>query len=77
MFKLKKLPYEYDALAPIISENALKIHHQKHHQAYTDNFNIAISDNKILCDFSDNSVLNIFSKISKYPKSVENHGGGF
>ncbi len=77
MFKLKKLPYDYSALEPIISEDALKIHHQKHHQAYTDNFNIAISENKIKTDFSENSILEIFSNISKYTKAIENHGGGY
>jgi Fe-Mn family superoxide dismutase len=33
-FTLPKLPYDYDALAPYISEEQLKLHHDKHHQAY-------------------------------------------
>jgi Fe-Mn family superoxide dismutase len=33
-FTLPKLPYEYNALAPYISEEQLKLHHDKHHQAY-------------------------------------------
>lgn len=33
-FTLPKLPYEYNALAPYISEEQLKLHHSKHHQAY-------------------------------------------
>jgi len=34
MYKLPDLPYQYNELAPYISEEQLKIHHQKHHQAY-------------------------------------------
>jgi len=34
MFALPDLPYRYDSLAPIISERALHIHHDKHHGAY-------------------------------------------
>ncbi len=33
-FTLPKLPYEYNALAPYISEEQLKLHHDKHHQKY-------------------------------------------
>jgi superoxide dismutase, Fe-Mn family len=33
-FTLPKLPYDYKALAPYISEEQLKLHHDKHHQAY-------------------------------------------
>ena len=33
-FSLPKLPYEYTALAPYISEAQLRIHHEKHHNAY-------------------------------------------
>ena len=31
-FSLPKLPYDYGALAPHISEEQLKLHHDKHHQ---------------------------------------------
>jgi len=34
MYYLPELPYGYSELAPYISEEQLKIHHQKHHQAY-------------------------------------------
>jgi Fe-Mn family superoxide dismutase len=33
-FSLPKLPYDYKALAPYMSEEQLKLHHDKHHQAY-------------------------------------------
>jgi Fe-Mn family superoxide dismutase len=38
-YTLPKLPYDYAALAPYISEEQLKLHHQKHHQAYVNGAN--------------------------------------
>ncbi len=38
-FNLPKLPYDYNALAPYISEEQLKLHHDKHHQAYVNGAN--------------------------------------
>lgn len=34
LYSLPKLPYEYKALAPALSEEQLMLHHTKHHQAY-------------------------------------------
>jgi len=39
IYTLPELPYGYGALAPHISEEQLKIHHQKHHQAYVNGAN--------------------------------------
>lgn len=36
---LPELPYEYNDLEPYISEDQLKIHHEKHHQAYVNGAN--------------------------------------
>lgn len=33
-YELPKLPYGYGDLAPVLSEEQLTLHHQKHHQAY-------------------------------------------
>jgi Fe-Mn family superoxide dismutase len=38
-YVLPKLPYEYGALAPYTSEEQLRIHHSKHHQAYVNGAN--------------------------------------
>ncbi len=38
---LPELPYAYDALEPHISEETLKLHHDKHHKAYVDGLNEA------------------------------------
>jgi len=34
MYTLPELPYNYSELEPVISEEQLRIHHDKHHQAY-------------------------------------------
>ncbi|KAK3242911.1 Superoxide dismutase [Mn], mitochondrial [Cymbomonas tetramitiformis] len=39
---LPDLPYDYNALAPIISPEIMELHHKKHHAAYVTNFNIAM-----------------------------------
>ena len=33
-FTLPELPYGYDALQPVISAEIMRLHHDKHHQAY-------------------------------------------
>lgn len=38
---LPDLPYDYNALEPYISADIMKLHHQKHHNAYVTNLNIA------------------------------------
>ncbi|KAI6025521.1 manganese superoxide dismutase [Pisolithus marmoratus] len=38
---LPELPYAYNALEPHISEQIMKLHHTKHHQAYVNGLNAA------------------------------------
>ncbi len=38
-FTLPKLPYNYNALVPYMSEQQLTLHHDKHHQAYVSGAN--------------------------------------
>ncbi|MBD2090756.1 superoxide dismutase [Microcoleus sp. FACHB-1515] len=38
-YELAPLPYDYEALAPHISADTLKFHHDKHHAAYVTNYN--------------------------------------
>jgi Fe-Mn family superoxide dismutase len=39
MFILPKLPYDYDALEPVISSDTLQLHHDKHHRTYVEKTN--------------------------------------
>ena len=41
-FEVPDLPYDYDALEPHIDEATMKVHHDKHHQAYVDKANAAL-----------------------------------
>lgn len=41
-YTLPELPYGYGDLAPVISEEIMKLHHQKHHAAYVNNLNDAL-----------------------------------
>ena len=71
-FELKDLPYDYTALSPHISEETLRFHHDKHHQAYCDKFNAALSQLGI----ENNNIKEIFANISDKP-AIRNNGGGF
>ncbi len=39
MFKLPDLPYAHDALSPVISEDTMRFHHDKHHATYVKTLN--------------------------------------
>jgi len=41
-YELPSLPYNYDALEPIISSETLKYHHDKHHLGYVNGANAAL-----------------------------------
>lgn len=41
-YQLPLLSYDYNALEPYISQEMLKIHHDKHHKAYVDGLNNAV-----------------------------------
>ncbi len=41
-YTLPKLPYELDALEPVISKEIMDLHYNKHHAAYVNNLNAAL-----------------------------------
>jgi len=41
-YQLPELPYDFNALEPVISAEIMQLHYSKHHQAYVDNLNIAL-----------------------------------
>jgi len=76
MHELPKLPYEYNALEPHIDEQTMKIHHDKHHQAYIDKLNAAIKGTEL-----ENKEINeVLKDLNSVPEdirtAVRNHGGG-
>lgn len=42
MFTLPSLPYDYDALEPVIDVATMRLHHSAHHQGYVDKLNTAL-----------------------------------
>src|ERR1700722_5797749 len=76
-FTLPPLPYAYDALEPHIDALTMQIHHDKHHQAYVNNLNKAITG---LADWQDKSIEDILTHLNDVPEivrtAVRNNGGG-
>lgn len=75
-FEVPKLPYEYNALEPYIDETTMKIHHDKHHQAYVDKLNAAVAGKAE----ESKTVEELLIHLDQVPESirgaVRNHGGG-
>jgi superoxide dismutase, Fe-Mn family len=76
-FELPSLPYDYTALEPFIDEETMKLHHDKHHQAYVDKLNAALEDHP---ELQERSIEELLRNIDQIPdeirQSVKNHGGG-
>jgi Fe-Mn family superoxide dismutase len=76
-YTLPKLPYAYDALEPYIDEQTMKIHHDKHHQAYINNANALLkSEPKLLAMPVDELLANIKLVPEKIRQGVINNAGG-
>jgi Fe-Mn family superoxide dismutase len=77
-FELAPLPYAYDALEPTIDEETMHLHHDKHHQAYTDKLNAAIEKHPELAGKSAEELLLDLSAIPEDIRgAVRNNGGGY
>ena len=77
MFTLPKLPYAYDALEPYLDAQTLEIHHTKHHQAYIDKLNAALTAHP---DLENSPLEELLQNLAQIPETirgaVKNHGGG-
>jgi Fe-Mn family superoxide dismutase len=75
-YELPPLPYDYDALEPTIDEQTMRIHHDKHHQAYVDNLNKALEGT----EWADRPIHQVLALLDELPEdrraAVRNNGGG-
>jgi Fe-Mn family superoxide dismutase len=75
-FEVPPLPYDYDALEPHIDEATMRVHHDKHHQAYVDNANAALAGT----EWADLPVEEVVANLDALPEDkrtpVRNNAGG-
>ena len=75
-YKVPDLPYAYDALAPHIDEATMRVHHDKHHQAYVDKANAALSGT----EWEDVRPREMLTRLDELPDdlrdTVRNNAGG-
>jgi Fe-Mn family superoxide dismutase len=75
-YSVPDLPYDYAALEPHIDEQTMRIHHDKHHQAYVDKANAALEGT----EWDGKSVEEVLKNLDALPadkqNAVRNNGGG-
>ena len=74
-YSVPELPYDYNALEPHIDEQTMRVHHDKHHQAYVDKANAALEGTE-WADKDVNEVLQNLSSLGDKETPVRNNGGG-
>lgn len=67
---LPDLPYPYNALEPYISEEIMRLHHDKHHKSYVDGLNKAELNLKKARETND------FSLVKHWSRELAFHGSG-
>ena len=75
-YEVPALPYAYDALEPHIDEATMRVHHDKHHQAYVDKVNTALEGT----EWADRAIEDVIANLGQIPDdkrtAVRNNGGG-
>jgi Fe-Mn family superoxide dismutase len=75
-YEVPALPYPYDALEPHIDEATMRLHHDKHHQAYVDKVNGALDGT----EWDGRPIEEVLQNLDALPadkqKAVRNNGGG-
>jgi Fe-Mn family superoxide dismutase len=75
-YEVPPLPYDYAALEPHIDEATMRVHHDKHHQAYVDKANDALQGT----EWADKPIEEVIANLSQLPDDkrgpVRNNGGG-
>ena len=69
-FELPNLPYEFDALEPVISKKIMELHWDKHHRAYVTNLNKALEQLETAEKNND------IAQIIALQKAIKFNGGG-
>lgn len=72
-FEVKPLPYAYDALAPVISEETLRYHHDKHYAGYVKKLNELIAGTPFEGQALEDIVMNSDRSIFNNAAQVWNH----
>ena len=76
-YELFDLNYAYDALEPHISEATMRVHHDKHHQAYVDKANAALAGT----EWEDVKPMKLLTRLDELPAdirdTVRNNAGGY
>lgn len=76
-FQVPPLPYAYDALAPYIDAQTMRLHHDKHHQTYVTNLNTAIAKYPQLQNKSAEELIQNLNRIPEDIRTVvRNNAGG-
>lgn len=76
-FVVRPLPYEYDALVPVLDEETLHFHHDKHYKTYVDNLNSVLADYPELQRLSLKELLIGIETLPAQARTpIRNNGGG-
>jgi len=76
-FTLPNLPYPADALEKAIDKTTMEIHHGRHHKAYVDNLNAALTGHDALAARSIEEILKGHASLpADIRQKVINNGGG-
>ena len=76
-FELPPLPNDYAALEPTIDEATMKLHHDKHHQAYVTNLNGAVEKHPDLGNKTPEELIRNLDSVPEDVRTVvRNNGGG-
>jgi len=76
-YTLPALAFSVDALEPYIDAATMTIHHDKHHQAYIDNLNVALDKHPEVADLPLEKLLSDLRLVPEdIRNAVRNNGGG-
>jgi Fe-Mn family superoxide dismutase len=69
-YQLPELPYDFNALEPVISSEIMELHYSKHHKAYVNNLNMALEK------YHEAESKNDISAMITLQSAIKFNGGG-